>query len=672
MYVRTLVLVLALAACKGADKDTEPTDTDIVDTDVEAPEFSIDLRLSEEFAEVDGDAITVTALLRGDGGVPVSGAELTLTVEPDTATFTGNQLVFHEDGLYTVSAVWADDSTITAEAGPVTVDSNGPVVDLISPERASWLTGGGDVTVSGTVSDTVSAVDALTLNGTALTVAADGSFSTTITPIDGLNVLSFLASDADGNDSDLIASFAHGDWLDLAETVSDGMQVRLNSSALDVVGSTLTTSLDPASLEAELLAANPVSSSAVGCVVIDVDANSLDFGDVRVQLTPDAGVLGFQIEVDDLLVTATADADLCSIGSASSPLTFTALLTTATGDVTVGVSPGGVLEADAQNVEVVFTDFQEDYGGLEDVLAAFNTDVAALGIDAQALLADQLALTLEEEIPAALLNALEATTFAEEFPILDVTATLAAAVEDVSIDPGGLTLSLGVDVPTPGHDPDVPTSPGSLVIDDASPVHPATPGVRASLSLDTFNRLLHASWDAGALNLDMDNDALGLPLPVVDLLFPGATTLDLAIRPKLAPFVTAGTGAATFDLHFGEMYIDASGLVDGVDSELGSFSLVADAPLEATLSPAGAIAITVGDVVATVDVVDPEPGDVATGEGQELAFEAVAGDLMTGIFPEFTLSVPDVAGFSVDAISVAADGADGTWVTVDAELVIVP
>ena len=79
-----------------------------------------------------------------------------------------------------------------------TKDTTPPVITISSPEDGSE-TSNDSVNISGVITDDLSGVASVTLNGNSLTLNSDGSFSTTVSLTEGTNTITITATDKAGN-----------------------------------------------------------------------------------------------------------------------------------------------------------------------------------------------------------------------------------------------------------------------------------------------------------------------------------------------------------------------------------------------------------------------------------------------------------------------------------------
>ncbi len=106
------------------------------------------------------------------------------------------------DGSHTVKINASDNDGNAAEEKTTTftVDTVPPTLNITSPAEG-LITASETITVSGTTNDATSSPTTVTVNGNAVTVSANGSFSTTVTLAEGENTITIIATDAAGKTS---------------------------------------------------------------------------------------------------------------------------------------------------------------------------------------------------------------------------------------------------------------------------------------------------------------------------------------------------------------------------------------------------------------------------------------------------------------------------------------
>jgi hypothetical protein len=162
-------------------------------------------------------ATTISPVLTSDTAPPVVNASITpapnaagWNKSPATVTFTCSDatsgvascpaqvVISNETASQTVSGTATDRAgNHAAASATVKLDKTAPALAITTPAAGTTVTSAG-LTVSGTVSDALSGVAAVTCNGAAASVA-NGAFTCSVTLTAGENVISVTAADAAGN-----------------------------------------------------------------------------------------------------------------------------------------------------------------------------------------------------------------------------------------------------------------------------------------------------------------------------------------------------------------------------------------------------------------------------------------------------------------------------------------
>ncbi len=133
-----------------------------------------------------------------------SGGEdaiLTATVDASTITYTDTDVTFGKTYYYYVKAFDnqnpPDYSSPSNEVSAALEDATLPALVIISPSNYSTV-GTNLVIVKGTATDE-SGIDKVTVNGSEVSVASNGSFSKTVNLTEGINTITIIATDKEGN-----------------------------------------------------------------------------------------------------------------------------------------------------------------------------------------------------------------------------------------------------------------------------------------------------------------------------------------------------------------------------------------------------------------------------------------------------------------------------------------
>ncbi len=625
---------------------------------------ALTLSLSSLSAEI-GDTITATVTGADAWGNPLS-VDPTLSAEPaDGVALSGLSATFSADGAYTFSA---DADGLTATAGPVIVDGAGPLVTLTSPERGAWIEGDA-VTVEGTVTDAVSAIAGLTLNGETVTVAADGSFSHPLSLTPGPNLLSLDATDTDGNTADAIIGVIAGAFS--ADDLEGAIEAHLNAGALDTIAETLVEELDIAQIESDLKASNPVATDSLGCVDVEIDVDGLDLDTPTAAVTPTSDGLTLTLTATNLDIDLGIDVDLCGWTSTSTSGSLTADEVEIAVDIAVSVTAPGEVAVTVTDTTVTFTNFDEDFGTLSSILSTFGYSLSSLGIDTEAIVEDALIDAVEDAVPGALQDALESVGIDTSLALLDAEATLVAQIGDIETSADGLTLLLDATITGSGEHADIPEHPGSLILGGAAPDYDSEPGLFLGLSLDTLNRILEQLWTAGGVNTTITSAELGLQAAIIELVFPGNTALTLRLYPQLPPALTPTTGKTPLRLDISELQVEIWGDADtSAPLTTAAIHLTAGATPALSTGSSPVISLEVSDADLTLDVITQDASEVGEDEALEGLLALATGGLAAELLPEISFALPELGDFTLAAENIDAAGDAGDWIVVSAELAL--
>ncbi len=637
---------------------------------VPGPASVIDLSLSDTSLEVYDSAI-VTALVRDDyGNILDERAPFVVTGGAADAVVAGPNITFVDEGWYTVTANFED---LWADVGPFLIDSTGPDLEIIEPERGDWEVNSSALMV-GSVSDEWSTIGPMTVNGDPVTVNGDGSFTHILDYLFGLNIVETIVEDSDGNGANDTRSVLDGAFQPNTTQIGNGIVARINEDGFDTLESLGEGLIDDTDLTA--LVPNPVvsmeSETCIDLIFTEICITwySLELyiwnpsiGATDLEINPDAGgYLDTTFQVLDPYLEWDADGTVIGIGLSANGTIYADDIT-ANMDLYPYVS-GGELGLTVANTDVTSTNFTFDWDSwLYDVMGFFGIDLSGL---IQSAMEDALESAITDEIPAAVADAVGALEIATSFALGDATVVLAAEPFSTSVDDYGLTLGLGTQV-YPETWLHGEMGLGSLYGNYSLPVYASSsPDFQVSIGEDFLNQALYAFWGAGVLDQEMDGLDLGLDLGTFgDLL--GINDLRITTTPLLPPVVVPGTGTAMLDLQIGDLELS---LYDGAPSDENLrlrvyVSLVAGmdlAVVDGNLSP------TIGTPQVWFDVTMPEANTVASRDTEDL-LEALVPLLLpalTGALGEIPL--PAIGGFSITIDGLKIDGPENGFVTVDADL----
>ncbi len=587
-------------------------------------------------------------------------------------TFSGRNITFLDEGYYTV---WARYGALEDSVGPLLIDSMGPTLDIDTPERGTFSTEVA-TTVSGTVSDPYTGIASLTVNGEPVTVESDGSFSADLANSFGLNVLETEAIDGDGNPTTDTRAVLAGAFLPYESAADDGIAARINQAGFDTL-ETLGEGLIGGTDLAAVIPNPAFSTSSESCIDLIFDEVCITWygislyvtnpyiGATDLELDPDAGGwLNATFTVYNPSIDWEADGTVLGIGLGADGEIFADAIT-----VDMDLQPyvsGGVLGVNVLYADVSSSGFTFDWDSwIYDVMDFFGLDLSGL---IQGFMEDAIEGAIQDEVPALVADAVGDLEIATDLDIEGTTYRFAATPSSVTVDDLGLTLGLGTTFTTStwAH---ATTGPGSLWGDYTLPTYATgTPGMQASLSLDFLNQALYAFWGGGLLDRTLSEQDIGLDLGSLSTFLP-FSSLSIVTEAMLPPVIVPGTGDALLDLQIGDLGLT---LYDGAPEDGDVvFQLYASIVTELDLDVVdGMLAPALGETTIWFDVVVPSAGSEASGDA-----ESLLGALVPMLLPSLTgglgaVPIPDIEGFTLAVDSIALDGAESGYVTINGDLTV--
>jgi len=563
-----------------------------------------------------------------------------------------------------------------------------PTVVLDSPAHGSF-TQAAQVTVSGHVTN-VNANDAdLTVNGVAIVVQPDKTFSLSLTAdTAGVFTPAFarLVRQRDGARAvDRIVVIA-GAARAAAAGAPSGLALRLNDSGFDLIEPLLSALVPPVDLSGLL---QPGTVLLNDVCYLNLFGSCLGTADVAIGSMPPPGIGGIGFDID--AQTGKLVVSLI-IQNLTLPLTVTGV-TGAPLSCEIQVNAPAIVLAGDYGLSPLATDpTRIDVAQLANVvvttpgLATTTTCSGSLGGATQGLitllvnqlvtqLANSLGTTLNQAdangntpVAAALetiFAALDLGTLLGTGLGLDVDAPYTVITED----PTGISFAadLGAAALTPA--PGAPTLAAYLHVPETFPAFTAATPVGAlpfdvavGLSTSAMNALLRAQTEQGLLQLttaaiDLGGGSVALTAGLLAPALPGfavlppSTPLALRLVPTLAPVLT-GNGAASGEI--GELRLGHLRLEVVENPGVGEtvhLAVAVDARFD--------VAFAVDGTGLTFSLAAPTPADVTVAVlvnplgTSEAAVAALVPTVLTGVLPDLagalgTIPLPGVVGQSVE------------------------
>jgi hypothetical protein len=393
---------------------------------------------------------------------------------------------------------------------PIQVDLTPPTLELTSPQRGTFLEQGAqdELLVQGRATDAVSGIQLLTVNGQPVQVAQDGSFQHRLRPDQGVNLVLVEVKDLANHADSTRRGVVYGQYEPWDRLVQDALSVRLGAAGFPILEQAMTSVLG-----GDLISGFTQDGGG------DFSIDSLTYQSVDIDLTPQNGYMDMRVALNDLSIDFRTRQTILFI-----PVTVTGTISIdpaiLTGKLYIRPDGQGSVAIEFSDTNVQLQNFDVDIDG---ILGIFDGLIKGFVED----LAKDL---LKEAIDGLALDNLG--SLGQSFDLFGQQATLDLWVDQISIDPGGLTFVSDASLSIPNAT-DVLSSPGSLSTPGAPPGDAnLTKMVRFSLADDFLNQLLGNIWRTGGLNLD------------VGALLAGSDSLPVALN------------AGTFSLLVGQDLLD--------------------------------------------------------------------------------------------------------------------
>jgi len=530
------------------------------------------------------------------------------------------------------------------------------------------------VTVTGTATSGGGPFTVFTVNGIPTDVEPDGSFTQTVTPVHGMNLIIVEAADVLGGTGKRVQSFYYStEWTPINASdpagsyIQDGLALWMGQDVVDdgvhdlndiddlaTIFEFVASDIDFGSLfdPNVAVATQPVT----GLGDVDIFVKSVVLGDITVSLLCIDGGLQMQLVVDGMDAdlefkyeafwteqTATGDA------SASSIVVDTDLL------LSVNVSTGEV-DVTMTNTAVAINDLDVSLDGVIGFLTNWiiNFFEGSFTDQFEGLFKDQL----EDLLPAIVSDALESLALNSvfEFPPLlggdkTVTVALETAISQLDFSPPGGEIGLFATAVTE-QDQSYGTL-GSIgrawcLTGEAEWLEFETNyPLQIGLHDDLFNQLLYSMWWGGGLAFALDESVLD----GFDLGSFGISNLNMDIAFMLPPIMTSCNSTDTLRVQVGDLFIQATLNLGPIPLEMDIYtSLEADASLNV---------VAVGDGqelgLALSDVTTLET-DIIITDPSLVGFKDVIASLIEAqLVPTFlgALSGGAIGGFPLPAIDLS-------------------
>jgi len=581
----------------------------------------------------------------------------------------GEKVTLDAEGVWTLSVTTGAPWNLTASR-TAAADASAPSIDITYPARGAMITTlGGNLTITGTITDATGGLAQVLVNGAAQQVIQ----GTHVWPIQlpwygqhGLNTITIEAMDVNGNSSRVAQSFLDAPgWKAPGARFDDGLLVHLAKAFIDdgVRGPKLD---DLTTIFSRVLNGMNFSSLIPSPVVTyagyDVYLKNLHYDEPILAVTPALGSLNLHMRIDNLSLDVQADGfiDVSGAVTASSIDIQMALdVTVVAGQIRVSAG-ATVVQVQGLNIDVSWA--------INWLINFFEQDVA----DAMSGAFED---ALRQQVPSALSDALGALALDQSFQLpaflpgmQPINLAMVGRPTDVHLSTEGLDVDLGTSVSTlkrvPWSAPGSIMRGGCFATDSGVPAWSSAKRLGFGLSTDVLNQVLFGAWWGGALEITMDPTQFG------DLSDYGVANLAVTLSGQLPPVLTDCLDDQ-LHLQLGELAIDASLELAGMPLDVGmivAFQTTAEVGADAD----GNLSLTVGTIDPadiTIDIVRVE-SDLFSPDQEDVLIQLLRDQLLSKMLenfagqgladfplPEIDLGAvsPDLAGQTISIHNVAID-----------------
>ncbi|HUS28558.1 MAG TPA: hypothetical protein VMZ53_08615 [Kofleriaceae bacterium] len=510
-----------------------------------------------------------------------------------------------------------------------------PVLEVSSPARGT-VADAETVTVTGHVTDDHAGVK-VTIAGTEVAVAADGSFSASVPVPPGIAIIETHAIDKGGNDVRDVRSVLAGKLAPSDGTQAGQVGARAGTTALTAVANAVATTAKAIDYTAAVQPMNPVYDNG-GCLGATINITSVSLTDVDAALIPKTNLLATDVVLSNLVVKLSAKFKVACIGG-STTITVRASKTKIHGDLGARIASEKIMTSLA-NTNVTFDNFSVDVGGVPGEIESLLKGKARDGVSSALEKAIQAKVPpiADKALAGLLAKPLNTSILGSDAAISIAPTKVAISATDLFV---GFDTKLKV---TGGEGGTYLTTPTTVTGMNA------TQNLGIALDDDIINALFAGLWAADAFDKSISIDSI----PALGaLLDDDARTIDV----KLALPPTVSTAGGELEMSVGDLLVTVK---DENGAVVHDMAVSLRTMLQAQPTQAGHVTLSVGaptvfaQVLANGDTVE-EP---LTDNQVEALITGVWG--VIGVKADDALSklpMPSLAGIQLGAPSIeAGDG----------------
>ncbi|HEY0191167.1 MAG TPA: hypothetical protein VGC42_08605 [Kofleriaceae bacterium] len=532
--------------------------------------------------------------------------------------------------LFAVSTGLALLATVTpaCDTGPGAAKEP-PVLEITTPTRGLVQAQANAMMVTGTVLPNAhgDAIKSVTVNGTAATVNADGSFAARITMVEGVSLIETTATDANGGTASDTRAVASGELHKVGDNIPAAVTAALSPDAFAKLSQAAGPLLMGLDLGTMLKPMQPMLDKGGSALGAKAYVDGITLGGVNVALTPVNGGIQFRAELDQISGAGHVDYSVVYIPG-STDITVKAAKVVVTG--TLNVTPNGMngFTTKVVSPNVTLT---------SPVISASGVPGDILGILPLDTLLPLIAPPIIELAMNPLMNtALGALAGPQALDVLGMKLDVQVAPSAVQFASTGALMTIDMKMMIAGAE----SSPGYIYTKNGKPTLDATTGFQIALADDLANELLAELAATGKLEL-------GVAVP-------GGLFDTTKIHMTMPPMINADATDGKLRLFLGDMQAT---FMKGTTA-VGQAAINARVDLQVSPAANGnSVALTLGTPEIHINVVDGVANQ--TGLDDKQLANATSAVLQGQIAQIATLltavPLPAVAGLSVSNLSVGSD-----------------
>ncbi len=540
-----------------------------------------------------------------------------------------------------------------------------PKIVITWPERGSTISGSAAITVTGTVTSKAGAIDSFVVNGEAVEVAADGSFSAPMMAAQGMNLIVAEATDVLGGSKRTTPSFYFSQkWYPIDQAkpeqsmVPDGIMAFLgpevwddnDTTDVDDLATIMTLYLD--SLDLAGLITNPVTTGSFGWCTYQVQVSDITYGAPSVDLLPIDGGLHLLVVIPNF----KAKINIPMSGFLCPSMSGTASASAITIDASVLIAMvNGQLTATMEGTSVTVHDLNISIDGIMGFLLNWLIDFF------EGQFASQLEAAFEQQlgalIPATIVDALNSLALDQTMtmnPFLGdgppVTLQIKTGLHSVDFSPAGGALGLKATVLAPKgtqHTPLGSIGRSTCLTGKPEPfVFPKLGQLELALHDDFFNQLPYGMYWGGLFAMDVAPAELG-----VDLSQYGLTDVNMHVDFMLPTILTTCTPDNVQVLQIGDIRVDGTMLMAGMPVEMVVFASVEVEATIVAVDKGGSKELSVA--LGAVRIMEVEVADVSgpLAGAEEMLVLLIEENLVGGLLDSFSEGA--LGSFPIPAIDLS-------------------